>query len=282
MTGIPFPNIDPVLIHIGPLAVRWYALAYIAGLVLGWRYILAMIDTPKLWQGSAPIGKLEVDDALLWAALGVILGGRIGYVFVYNFSYYMEHPNEIFTVWHGGMSFHGGALGVLVALAVFSRRRNIPALTLMDLVCAAQPIGQFFGRIANFINSELWGRPTDAPWGIIFPTGGPIPRHPSQLYEAALEGIVLFLVLRLLTHRFKLLQRPGTIMGVFIMGYGLSRVIVEFFREPDAQVGYLYGDWLTMGMVLSVPMILAGALLAWKAPVVAEWLAPQRSATKRT
>ncbi len=282
MTGIPFPNIDPVLIHIGPLAIRWYALAYIAGLVLGWRYILAMIDTPKLWQGSAPISKLEVDDALLWAALGVILGGRIGYVFVYNFSYYMEHPNEIFTVWHGGMSFHGGALGVLVALAVFSRRRNIPALTLMDLVCAAQPIGQFFGRIANFINGELWGRPTDVPWAMVFPTGGPIPRHPSQLYEAALEGIVLFLVLRLLTHRFKLLQRPGTVMGVFIMGYGLSRVIVEFFREPDAQVGYLYGDWLTMGMLLSVPMILAGALLAWKAPVVAEWIAPQRSAAKRT
>ena len=282
MTGIPFPNIDPVLIHIGPLAIRWYALAYIAGLVLGWRYILRMIDTPKLWQGSAPISKLEVDDALLWAALGVILGGRIGYVFVYNFSYYMAHPNEIFTVWHGGMSFHGGALGVLVALAIFSRRRNIPALTLMDLVCAAQPIGQFFGRIANFINGELWGRPTDVPWAMVFPTGGPIPRHPSQLYEAALEGIVLFLVLRLLTHRFKLLQRPGTVMGIFIMGYGLSRVIVEFFREPDAQVGYLYGDWLTMGMVLSLPMILAGALLAWKAPAVAEWLAPQRSATKRT
>ncbi len=282
MTGIPFPNIDPVLIHIGPLAIRWYALAYIAGLVLGWRYILRMIDTPKLWRGSAPISKLEVDDALLWAALGVILGGRIGYVFVYNFSYYMAHPNEIFTVWHGGMSFHGGALGVLVALAIFSRRRNIPALTLMDLVCAAQPIGQFFGRIANFINGELWGRPTDVPWAMVFPTGGPIPRHPSQLYEAALEGIVLFLVLRLLTHRFKLLQRPGTVMGIFIMGYGLSRVIVEFFREPDAQVGYLYGDWLTMGMVLSVPMILAGALLAWKAPAVAEWLAPQRSAAKRT
>ncbi|KAB7739440.1 prolipoprotein diacylglyceryl transferase [Parvibaculum sedimenti] len=282
MTGIPFPNIDPVLIHIGPLAIRWYALAYIAGLVLGWRYILVMIDTPKLWRGSAPISKLEVDDALLWAALGVILGGRIGYVFVYNFSYYMEHPNEIFTVWHGGMSFHGGALGVLVALLIFSRRRNIPALTLMDLVCAAQPIGQFFGRIANFINGELWGRPTDVPWAMVFPTGGPIPRHPSQLYEAALEGIVLFIILRLLTHRYGALKRPGTVMGIFIMGYGVSRVIVEFFREPDAQVGYLYGDWLTMGMLLSVPMILAGALLAWKAPVVAEWLAPQRSATKRT
>ena len=282
MTGIPFPNIDPVLIHIGPLAIRWYALAYIAGLVLGWRYIIRMIDTPKLWQGSAPISKLEVDDALLWAAMGVILGGRIGYVFVYNFSYYMAHPNEIFSVWHGGMSFHGGALGVLIALAVFSRRRNIPALTLMDLVCAAQPIGQFFGRIANFINGELWGRPTDVPWGIIFPTGGPVPRHPSQLYEAALEGIVLFLVLRLLTHRYDALKRPGTVMGVFIMGYGVSRVIVEFFREPDPQVGYLFGGWLTMGMVLSLPMILVGALLAWKAPVVMEWLSARRALSKRT
>ncbi|HUD50957.1 prolipoprotein diacylglyceryl transferase [Parvibaculum sp.] len=281
MTGIPFPNIDPVLIHIGPLAIRWYALAYIAGLVLGWRYILGMIDTPKLWTGSAPITKLEIDDALLWAALGVILGGRIGYVFVYNFDYYSSHPAEIFTVWQGGMSFHGGAFGVLVALAIFARRRNIPMLTLMDLVSAAQPIGQFFGRIANFINSELWGRPTDMPWGVVFPNGGPMPRHPSQLYEAALEGIVLFLVLRLLTHRFKLLQRPGTIMGVFIMGYGVSRVIVEFFREPDVQVGYLYGGWLTMGMVLSIPMILIGALIVWKAPALSEWLSPRATAPKQ-
>lgn len=277
MTGIPFPNIDPVLIHIGPLAIRWYALAYIAGLVLGWRYILAMIDTPKLWPGAAPVTKIEIDDALLWAALGVILGGRIGYVLVYNLDYYLAHPAEIFTVWHGGMSFHGGAFGVLIALTIFARQRNIPILSLMDLVCAAQPIGQFFGRIANFINGELWGRPTDLPWGIIFPTGGPMPRHPSQLYEAALEGLVLFLVLRLCTHRFGALKRPGTVMGIFIAGYGLSRVIVEFFREPDIQIGYLYGGWLTMGMVLSLPMILAGALLAWKSPAVAQWLAPRAS-----
>lgn len=277
MTGIPFPNIDPVLIHIGPLAIRWYALAYIAGLVLGWRYILAMIDTPKLWPGAAPVTKIEIDDALLWAALGVILGGRLGYVLVYNLDYYLAHPSEIFTVWHGGMSFHGGAFGVLIALTIFARQRNIPILSLMDLVCAAQPIGQFFGRIANFINGELWGRPTDLPWGIIFPTGGPMPRHPSQLYEAALEGLVLFLVLRLCTHRFGALKRPGTVMGIFIAGYGLSRVIVEFFREPDIQIGYLYGGWLTMGMVLSLPMILAGALLAWKSPTVAQWLAPRAS-----
>lgn len=277
MTGIPFPNIDPVLIHIGPLAIRWYALAYIAGLVLGWRYILAMIDTPKLWPGAAPVTKIEIDDALLWAALGVILGGRLGYVLVYNLDYYLAHPSEIFTVWHGGMSFHGGAFGVLIALTIFARQRNIPILSLMDLVCAAQPIGQFFGRIANFINGELWGRPTDLPWGIIFPTGGPMPRHPSQLYEAALEGLVLFLVLRLCTHRFGALKRPGTVMGIFIAGYGLSRVIVEFFREPDIQIGYLYGGWLTMGMVLSLPMIFAGALLAWKSPTVAQWLAPRAS-----
>ncbi|PKP77674.1 MAG: prolipoprotein diacylglyceryl transferase [Alphaproteobacteria bacterium HGW-Alphaproteobacteria-3] len=260
---MPFPDIDPVLIEIGPFAIRWYALAYIAGLILGWRYVIALAETPQRWKGASPITRVIADDALLWAALGVILGGRIGYVLVYNPAYFVAHPLEIFYVWQGGMSFHGGAFGVLVAMFLFTRTRGIPLLSLLDLVSAAVPIGIFFGRIANFINSELWGRITDAPWGIVFPNGGPLPRHPSQLYEAALEGILLFVVLRLLTHRFDALKKPGVVTGTFICGYGLARIAVEFFREPDQQIGYLFSGWFTMGMALSIPMALAGAALAW-------------------
>jgi phosphatidylglycerol:prolipoprotein diacylglycerol transferase len=274
MTGIPFPDIDPVLIQIGPFAIRWYALAYIAGLTLGWRYIIRMISTPRLWKGPAPVTVLQIDDALLWAAMGVILGGRIGYVLVYDLPAYMAHPLEIFAVWHGGMSFHGGALGTLIALGLFARRQGIPMLSMFDLVSAAAPIGLFFGRIANFINSELWGRITDEPWGVIFPNGGPAPRHPSQIYEACLEGIVIFIILRLLTHRFDALKRPGTIWGSFIALYGCARVFVEFFREPDIQLGYLYGDWLTMGMVLSIPMIIVGLLIVWQTPKLAAFDTP--------
>jgi phosphatidylglycerol:prolipoprotein diacylglycerol transferase len=274
MNGIPFPNIDPVLIHLGPFAIRWYALAYIAGLVLGWRYILKMIDTPRLWNGAPPVTKLQIDDALLWAALGVILGGRIGYVLVYDSVDYLANPLEIFKVWNGGMSFHGGAFGVLIALAIFAHRNKIPMLSLFDLASAAAPIGSFFGRLANFINGELWGRTTDVPWGVIFPTGGPLPRHPSQIYQACLEGLLLFVVLRVLTHHFDALKRPGTIWGIFIAGYGVTRVIAEHFRQPDPQLGYLYGGWLTMGMVLSIPMILAGLLIAWQAPRIAAWGKP--------
>jgi phosphatidylglycerol:prolipoprotein diacylglycerol transferase len=266
MTGIPFPDIDPVLIHLGPFAIRWYALAYIAGLTLGWRYILRMIATPRLWKGPAPVTPLQIDDALLWAAFGVILGGRIGYVLVYDLPAYLANPFEIVAVWHGGMSFHGGALGTLIGLGIFAWRQNISILAMFDLVSAAAPVGLFFGRIANFINSELWGRITDEPWGVIFPNGGPAPRHPSQLYEAALEGIVIFVILRILTHRFDALKRPGTIWGSFIALYGVARVFVEFFREPDIQLGYLYGGWLTMGMVLSIPMIIIGLLIVWQAP----------------
>lgn len=271
-TGIPFPAIDPVLIHLGPFAIRWYALAYIAGLVFGWRYILRLISQSRLWKGPAPVSAAEIDDALLWAVFGVILGGRIGYVLVYDPARFFAHPLEIPAVWHGGMSFHGGAVGVLVALTIFSWRRGIVALSMMDLASAAAPIGLFFGRIANFINAELWGRVTTQPWGVIFPGAGDLPRHPSQIYEAALEGIVLFIVLRLITHHTKALQRPGTLMGAFVAGYGVARTIVEFFREPDHQIGYLYGDWLTMGMILSIPMILGGGLLIWQAPTLQGWL----------
>tara|TARA_R110002110_G_scaffold18212_6_gene76739 strand:+ start:2423 stop:3298 length:876 start_codon:yes stop_codon:yes gene_type:complete len=260
---MPFPNIDPILIEIGPFAIRWYALAYIAGLVIGWRYVIALAETPRLWAGASPVTRLDVDDALLWAALGVILGGRIGYVLVYNPTYFVAHPLEIVYVWQGGMSFHGGAFGVFAAMILFARARNIPASSMLDLVSAAAPIGLFFGRIANFINSELWGRVTDVPWGVVFPNGGPLPRHPSQLYEAALEGVLLFIILRLLTHRFDILKKPGVTTGVFIAGYGVARTMIEFFREPDRQIGYLFDGWFTMGMALSIPMALAGAAIAW-------------------
>lgn len=260
---MPFPNIDPVLIEIGPFAIRWYALAYIAGLVLGWRYVVHLAGAEPLWRGRPPLTKVDADDMLLWAALGVILGGRIGYVLFYNPAYFAAHPLEILYVWQGGMSFHGGATGVLVAMYFFSRARGIPLGSLLDVTAAAATIGLFFGRIANFINAELWGRVTDMPWGVVFPNGGPLPRHPSQLYEAFLEGIVLFILLWVLTHRFSALKKPGVVTGAFICGYGCARILVEFFREPDAQIGYLFGGWLTMGMVLSAPMVIVGAGLVW-------------------
>ena len=174
---MPFPNIDPVLIESGPLAIRWYALAYIAGLVLGWRYVVHLTSAERLWPGRPPITKTDVDDMLLWVALGVILGGRIGYVLFYNPGYYLTHPVEILYVWQGGMAFHGGAAGVLIAAYFFSRSRNIAFTSLLDVTAAAATIGLFFGRLANFINSELWGRVTDMPWGVVFPNGGPLPRH---------------------------------------------------------------------------------------------------------
>ena len=261
---MPFPDIDPILFQIGPLAIRWYALAYIAGLILGWRYIVALIREKALWYKEPPATRLQIDDLLLWATLGVIVGGRLGYVLFYQPAHYLTHPLEIAAVWQGGMSFHGGILGVAAAIVLFARRQNINMFALGDLVAAAAPIGLFFGRIANFINGELWGRPTDVPWGVIFPyrDAGPYPRHPSQLYEAGLEGLILFVALRYLTHKTDALSRPGTISGAFLAGYGLSRFFVEFFREPDSFLGY-FGGVFTMGMMLSLPMIAAGAGLIW-------------------
>jgi phosphatidylglycerol:prolipoprotein diacylglycerol transferase len=199
---------------------------------------------------------LQFDDFVLWVTLGIILGGRIGYVLFYNLPYFAAHPLEAFEVWKGGMSFHGGFTGCVLAVLLFGRNRGIPVLSLGDITCAVGPIGIFLGRIANFINAELWGRTTDVPWGMVFPTGGPLPRHPSQLYEAALEGIVLFVALALLV-RGGALKRPGTIIGAFAVIYGLARITAEMFREPDPQLGFLYGG-MTMGMLLSVPMIVAG------------------------
>jgi phosphatidylglycerol---prolipoprotein diacylglyceryl transferase len=254
---LPFPAIDPILIQVGPFAIRWYALAYIVGILLGWLYARALIRNETLWGGSAPMTVVDYDDFVVWVTLGIILGGRTGYVLFYNLPHFADHPAEIFQLWHGGMSFHGGFLGCVAAVILFAWRRHIPILSLGDVTCAVGPIGLFLGRIANFINGELWGRPTDVPWAMVFPGGGPLPRHPSQLYEATLEGLVLFAVLAMVV-RAGALQRPGAVIGTFAIGYGIARIIGELFREPDPQLGFLWGG-LTMGMLLSVPLMLAGA-----------------------
>jgi phosphatidylglycerol:prolipoprotein diacylglycerol transferase len=256
---IPYPSIDPILISIGPLAVRWYALAYIVGIIAGWFYARAIVASERLWGGPAPFTVLDFDDFVVWITLGIILGGRTGYVLFYNLPHFAANPIEIVQLWNGGMSFHGGLTGCIVAIVCFARHRGIPVLSLADVTCAVAPIGLFLGRIANFINGELWGRPTDVPWAMIFPKAGPIPRHPSQLYEAALEGVVLFIVLAVLV-RCGGLKRPGVTAGVFALGYGIARTTCELFREPDMQLGFLWGG-LTMGMLLSIPLMLAGIAL---------------------
>ena len=259
MSAIAFPNIDPVAVAIGPFAIRWYALAYIVGIVLGWRYCVHLAR-----RNDFPPNARDFDDFMIWAVLGVILGGRLGYVLFYKPADYFQNPAEILSVWQGGMSFHGGLLGLVVAIVVFSRRRGFRTLALGDLVAAAAPIGLFFGRIANFINGELFGRMSDVPWAVVFPHGGDLPRHPSQLYEAFLEGIVLIAVLAVLAHRPGMTRRTGLLTGVFFLGYGASRMFVELFREPDAHLGFIVGP-LTMGQILSIPMILLGLYLIVRA-----------------
>src|SRR6201984_482778 len=260
--ALPFPAFDPVLISFGPIAIRWYALAYIVGILLGWLYARAIIRRERLWSAPVPMTVPDYGDFVLWVTLGIILGGRIGYVLFYNPSYFAAHPLESFQLWKGGMSFHGGFLGCVLAVILFARHRGISILLLGDITCAAGTMGIFPGRIANSINGELWGRPTDLPWGMVFPTGGPVPRHPSQLYEAGLEGILLFTVLAVMI-RFGALKRRGLILGAFITIYGLARITGEHFREPDPQLGFLWGG-LTMGMILSVPMVIAGiTIIVW-------------------
>ncbi|WP_417686466.1 prolipoprotein diacylglyceryl transferase [Roseibium sp.] len=262
---LPFPAIDPVIFQVGPFALRWYALAYIVGIVLAWRYMRLLVLNDRLWDSRPRPTALEIDDFVVWGTLGIILGGRLGYVLFYNPAHYLANPGEALAIWSGGMSFHGGFIGTVLAMILFALKRGVSIWRMFDLAGTAAPIGLFFGRLANFINSELWGRVTDVPWAFVFPTGGPEPRHPSQLYEAALEGVVLFLVMRLLSHRYDMLKRPGFIAGAFAAGYGLSRCVVELVRVPDAHIGYLSG-FITMGIVLSLPMILAGlALMIWSA-----------------
>jgi phosphatidylglycerol:prolipoprotein diacylglycerol transferase len=258
---LPFPAFDPVLVSIGPFSIRWYALAYIAGILLGWFYARALIRAEELWAGKPALTLEDFDDFILWVTLGIILGGRIGYVLFYNLPYYAAHPLEVFELWNGGMSFHGGFLGCVAAVMLFGWKREVSILSLGDLTCAAAPIGLFLGRLANFVNGELWGRPTDVPWAMVFPSpdAGPLPRHPSQIYEATLEGLLLFTLLYLLIRRGAL-KRPGLILGAFALLYALARSFCEFFREPDKQLGFLWGN-MTMGMLLSIPLALAGIIL---------------------
>ena len=266
---MPYPEIDPIAFSVGPVDVHWYGIAYVVGIMLGWFYARRLIETPRLWAGEAPMSRVQLDDFLVWAAVGIILGGRIGYILFYDFPNVAAEPLRAIQIWNGGMSFHGGFAGTTLAMLLFARRHRIPVWSLFDIVAAVVPIGLFFGRIANFVNGELWGRLSDAPWAVVFPQAGPFARHPSQLYEAGLEGIVLLAVLALAIWRFDALKRPGLVTGIFVCGYALSRITVEFFREPDAQLGYLYGGWLTMGMLLSLPMLAVGVWAIFRARAAA-------------
>ncbi len=248
---MPFPQIDPVIFHIGPLAVRWYGMMYLLGFVGGY---LVMQRVARF--RCLPISKELISDLLFYAVLGVVLGGRLGYALLYNPSYYLSRPLEIFYVWEGGMSFHGGLLGVLIVLLLFCKKHDLSLLMVADLAAVAVPIGLGFGRIGNFINAELWGRVTDVPWGVVFPGGGTAPRHPSQLYEALLEGVVLFVIIYSL-HRLKV--KTGVPGFCFLALYGLFRFLIEFVRQPDAHLGFLWGG-ATMGQLLSLPMLLAGCV----------------------
>ncbi|MBB6484316.1 prolipoprotein diacylglyceryl transferase [Rhizobium lusitanum] len=269
---LPFPDLDPVAIWLGPVPVHWYGLAYVAGILLGWLYARRLIDNGKLWlNDTAPMTRQHLDDFILWAAIGIVLGGRIGYILFYDLGPVLNDPIRAIQINKGGMSFHGGLTGTTIAMFLFARRNKIPVWSMFDIVAAVAPIGLFFGRIANFVNGELWGRVTDVPWAMVFCSqhlvdanngicpAGPDPRHPSQLYEAGIEGILLFLILFALCRWALALKKPGTVSGIFIIGYAFSRIFVEFFRQPDRQLGYLLEtNWLTMGMVLSLPMVAIG------------------------
>jgi phosphatidylglycerol:prolipoprotein diacylglycerol transferase len=255
-----FPNFDPVAIAIGPLEIRWYALAYITGIVLAWRYVLWLTAKPPRL-----LTRDHVDDLVTWCTVGIILGGRLGQVFLWQPDFYLAHPVEIFKIWKGGMAFHGGLIGVILAMFLYARAKKIPFFAVADPIAAATPIGLFLGRIANFINGELWGRTTDVPWGIIFPKVDQLPRHPSQLYEAALEGLILFLVLFAFARQERVRLKLGMLSGIFLIGYAVARIIGEQFREPEVA---LPNDITTWGQWLSVPMVLYGVYLVWRAKPV--------------
>ena len=252
-----YPSFDPVIVQVGPFAIRWYALAYVVGLVLGWLLLRRLVREVPVVATSQ-----QVDDFLIWATLAVVLGGRLGYALFYQPLHYIQHPMDIVTVWRCGMSFHGGALGVTIAIIVYTRRHGLSLLGFADRLAVCAPIGLGLGRIANFINGELWGRPAPdwLPWAMIFPQAGPVPRHPSEIYEAILEGLVLFIVLYALSRRQDLRARPGFLTGAFLLGYGIARIVGEFFREPDVFLGFLPGG-TTMGQALSIPMAIAGLCL---------------------
>jgi phosphatidylglycerol---prolipoprotein diacylglyceryl transferase len=284
--ALPFPNIDPVLIHIyGPISIRWYALSYITGLLLGWAYVVKLLRTHKLWAGRPFMGKPpatpdDIGDLFVWITLGVIIGGRLGFVVFYGMFYcafagqivpacmglpdaYWQNPLKIIAAWEGGMSFHGGLVGVVIAMVLFCRGRKLNLWSVADLIAAATPIGLFFGRIANFINGELWGKITDVSWAVVFPNALPpgLPRHPSQIYEALMEGVCLFFLLRYLFLHFQIHRRPGLVVAWFLAGYGTFRFIGEFFRDSESKI---YG-WFSMGQLLSLPMWAAAAFFFWYA-----------------
>lgn len=266
---LTYPAIDPVLFELGPLAIRWYSLAYIVGVVLGWWYVARLNDRTSSAGGARVLTDKILEDLVVWAVLGVILGGRLGYVLFYQLDYYLANPLEILQIWHGGMSFHGGLLGVLASLGIYCRRQRLRYLQVMDLVAPAVPIGLGLGRIANFINGELYGREGDVPWAMVFPGAGEVARHPSQLYEAGLEGLVLFIVLHWVVTRTPALKYTGRISGLFLVGYAVARGISEFFREPDAYLGY-FSFGTTMGQLLCLPMLLVGIVLMWRSKKVSK------------
>jgi len=291
--AMSFPEMSPALFQIdlgflglGKFPIRWYALAYIGGLLIGWRLALAMVARPQLWGGTSPATRDDIDDLLFYVTLGVILGGRFGYILFYQLPYQwdqtMADPMSLLRIWEGGMAFHGGMIGVILAVIWFSRVEKVPLLSLGDAVAVATPIGLLFGRLANFINGELWGRMTDVSWGMVFPQvmlyaeqypwvlkdGENVPRHPSQLYEAALEGALLLGVLTWLAYRTEALKRPGFLTGVFLAGYGLTRGFCEFFRQYNVEIGFdffIFGVGITRGQVLCIPMIVAGAVFIYYA-----------------
>jgi phosphatidylglycerol:prolipoprotein diacylglycerol transferase len=278
---LPYPHLDPVLVQLGPLAIRWYGLAYLAGILLAWWGVVLTLRKKTLWahppfNGRLPATEDDIGDLVMWATLGIIIGGRLGWDLIYGTILcsvtpqsaafcqglpleFLTNPIRIIAAWDGGMSFHGGLLGVVIAVWLFCRRRKLQLLPIADLACAFAPIGLFFGRLANFVNDELWGRVTTVPWAMVFPRGGPMPRHPSQLYEAALEGIVLFVMLQVALRVFRAHERPGLISALFFLGYGTFRFICEFFREPDTQ----FIGPISMGMALSIPVWLTAAILFW-------------------
>ncbi len=272
---LQFPQFDPVLLHLGPLQIRWYALAYIVGLVTGWQVMRRLVRLPP-----AVASLTQTDDFLTWATLGVVLGGRLGYCLFYQPGFFLTHPLQIAAVWTGGMSFHGGMIGVITAIVVFCRRNRIPVLGFADRMAIVTPIGLGLGRVANFINGELWGRPAPdwLPWRMVFPRSEDgVPRHPSQIYQALMEGLILFLVVWAFSRRERIRARFGMLTGIFLVGYGIARIIGEFFREPDAFLGYLW-QGATMGQILSFPMILAGVgfilFARRRRPVVTQEAAP--------
>lgn len=267
LLAIPFPAIDPVAVSLGPVEIKWYALSYIAGLVAGWYYARRLVMTDALWSIVKRPSLIDIDDLVVWVALGVVLGGRIGYVLFYNLPIYLEDPWEILAIRNGGMSFHGGFLGAMLAILLFARSRKLNSLNLLDIASVVAPIGLFFGRIANFVNGELWGRAApDFPYAVVFPTGGDVPRYPSQLFEAGTEGLLLLIVMAFAVRRFGF-SRPGLLGGIFVLGYAVARTFCEFFREPDSQLGFLFGSevgalggGITMGMLLCLPMAIVGVI----------------------